>query len=361
MKKLLNKFKALKKAYQIALAALLAAILILIGCVGFYQSNLQAVSSSDKTVMFQIREGQTSDQIITNLKEQKLIKNTTVTKLYMKMHGLSDMKAGFFDLNRSWDTEKILKTLNDSKKAKQDQVVITFKEGVWAKDIASQIQTKMGIDANTLTALWNDDTYLKKMIQKYEFLDDSILNPQTKVKLEGYLFPETYAFNKRATPQEITETFLDHFDVIYQKYKKEIKASGKSMHDLITMASIVQYEARTASDMKLVAGVFYNRLDKDMTLGSSVTVCYALYDQLTDWKSCEINYDLDSPYNTNLYKGLPIGPILNPGENAIEATLNPTASDYLYFVADVYGNGDMHFAKTYEEHQANIEKYNLGM
>ena len=109
----------------------------------------------------------------------------------------------------------------------------------------------------------------------------------------------------------------------------------------------------------MIAGVFFNRLDKDMMLQSSVTVCYALYDDLTSGEDCEVNPDIDSLYNTYKYKGLPIGPILNPGEDAIQAVLHPTKSDYLYFVADVYGDGKVHYAKSYEEQLQNQEKFHL--
>ena len=122
---------------------------------------------------------------------------------------------------------------------------------------------------------------------------------------------------------------------------------------------MVQYEASTKKDMELVAGVFYNRLKKGMKLESSVTVCYALYDDLTSGEDCEIQYNIDSPYNTYKNEGLPVGPILNPGEDAIAAVLHPEKSDYLYFVADIYGDGKVYYAKTYDEQLKNQEKFNL--
>ncbi|MEG0275032.1 MAG: endolytic transglycosylase MltG, partial [Longicatena sp.] len=121
----------------------------------------------------------------------------------------------------------------------------------------------------------------------------------------------------------------------------------------------VQYEAAKKSDMDMIAGVFYNRLKQNMPLQSSVTVCYALYDNLTSSDDCEIQTDINSPYNTYQVSGLPIGPILNPGEEAIHAVLNPKDSEYLYFVADIYGDGTVYYAKTLNEQEANIDKYGL--
>ena len=141
-----------------------------------------------------------------------------------------------------------------------------------------------------------------------------------------------------------------------------------SLHELITLASIVQYEAATSEDMQRIAGVFYNRLKADMPLQSTVTVCYALYDDLdrsdTDsWKACEASTDIDSPYNTYLHSGLPVGPILNPGEEAIEAVLHPENNDYLFFIADINGvkgeAGKVYYSRTYEEHQKLQEELNL--
>lgn len=131
------------------------------------------------------------------------------------------------------------------------------------------------------------------------------------------------------------------------------------MQELITFASIVQYEASTKTDMEMIAGVFQNRMKLGMSLDSSVTVCYVLYDDMTSGEDCEVNTHIDSPYNTYKNAGLPIGPILNPGAAAIDAVLHPKDNDYLYFVADIYGDGKVYYAKTLQEQEANIDKYNL--
>ena len=146
--------------------------------------------------------------------------------------------------------------------------------------------------------------------------------------------------------------------MVYNEFADQFAQSQLSVHQLFTLASIVQYEAAKPSDMQLVAGVFYNRLAAGMKLQSSVTVCYAIdMEKDDDWMACEVNPDFDSPYNTYRVEGLPPGPILNPGRDAIQAVLQPQASDYLYFMADVKGDGTVYYAKTYAEHQANVRKY----
>lgn len=354
MKKLLTNKK-------IAIPAIIVAILVVLGIGGvvFYQQNLKPVSSVSEKLNFEVVQGDSVASITTRLEENELIRSSSVTKLYGKLHGLNDVKAGNFVLDKSWSSKEILEALNDSSKAKGDEVMITFREGIWAKDIAVELEKQLGIPAQDFINLWNDDAYLRELMQTYTFLTEDVCNDQVRVKLEGYLFPETYTFSKDADAKAITKIFLDHFQGVYDKNKAAIEQSGMSLHDIITLASIVQYEASTPEDMKMIAGVFFNRMKENMNLGSSVTVCYAMYDKLTGPDDCEVNTNIDSPYNTYLHMGLPIGPIENPGEEAIKAVLQPTESEYLYFVADIYGDGTVHYAKTLTEQEANVDKYNL--
>lgn len=347
------------KKVLIALISVCIVLAAALSMVVYYKIGLKAVASSETVTSFSVQQGETSEIVLDNLQKQELIRNKTVAKLYMKFHGLSDIKAGNFKLDAKWDTPKILETLNDSKQADGDDIKITFKEGMWAKDVAALIEQKTGVKAKELLALWNDDAYLNTLIKKYSFLSKDILNAQYKVKLEGYLYPETYRFHKDATAKQITETFLNQFQTAIAPYEADIKNSKLSMQEVITFASIVQYEASSKEDMEMIAGVFQNRLKLGMSLDSSVTVCYALYDDMTSGEDCEVNTHIESPYNTYKNAGLPIGPILNPGATAINAVLHPKDNDYLYFVADIYGDGKVYYAKTLDEQEANIDKYNL--
>lgn len=347
------------KKVLIALISVCIVLAAALSMVVYYKTDLKAVASSETVTSFSVQQGETSEIVLDNLQKQELIRNKTVAKLYMKFHGLSDIKAGNFKLDAKWDTPKILETLNDSKQADADDIKITFKEGMWAKDVAALIEQKTGVKAKELLALWNDDAYLNTLIKKYSFLSKDILNAQYKVKLEGYLYPETYRFHKDATAKQITETFLNQFQTAIAPYEADIKNSKLNMQEVITFASIVQYEASSKEDMEMIAGVFQNRLKQGMSLDSSVTVCYALYDDMTSGEDCEVNTHIESPYNTYKNAGLPIGPILNPGATAINAVLHPKDNDYLYFVADIYGDGKVYYAKTLDEQEANIDKYNL--
>lgn len=345
------------KGVLIALIVAVAVVISVLCSFLFYQISLQPVSSQSDIVTFEVAEGDSANGIIARLAEEDIIKNELGAKIYVKLNGLHEMKAGQFQLDRAWNCGDILRYLNDSSNAASEQVRITIPEGTWAKDIAAKIEAQLGIPAAEMIALWNDDAYLTELINRYDFLDESILNDQTRVKLEGYLYPETYQFDRDATKESITETFLDQFAIVYDQIKDDIAESGKSMHDVITLASLVQYEASKVEDMKLIAGVFGNRLINYMKLESSVTVCYALYEEYEHAEDCEVNANVDSPYNTYLYDGLPIGPILNPGMDAITAVLHPTPSNYLFFMADIYGDGTVYYAETLEEHEANVERF----
>ena len=260
--------------------------------------------------------------------------------------------------------KNILSTLQDSTKLKKDALVLKIPEGKWAKEIAAEISSLYDGKYSTEDILnqWNDISYIKKLTKDYSFINVNDLNNDNyKVKLEGYLFPDTYFLEKEDSLDDITRVLLDRFDVMYKENKKAFDQSDLSIHQIISLASVVQFEASKPSDMKTIAGVFYNRLDQGMKLQSSVTVCYALYDDFNDPKDCETNPEIDSPYNTYLHEGLPIGPILNPGDEAIKAVLNPEKTDYLFFAADIYGDGKVYYTKTYEEHLQKCEELGLNL
>lgn len=333
--------------------------LVIVGGLGtyfFYQTSLAPLQSTSEPVDFVVAKGETVGSVITRLKELNLIKNEFMAKVAVKLQGLQHLKRGGFVLDRSWSTTEILKRLNDLPDDNQNTVTITFQEGLWARDFANLLAQHTNVGKTELLNLWNDPVYLATLIEKYEFLTNDILNKQLKVNLEGYLAPNTYEFYQVTTAEAITERLLDQTKIIYDKYRDLFQASSYSIHELFTLASITQFEAGTAADDPIIAGIWYNRLKSNMPLQSSVTVCYALYDYKT-WQECERNTRYESPFNTYKYAGIPPGPVAAPGETAILAVLKPQKTDYYYFIAAVYTDGKIHYAKTYREHEANIAKY----
>lgn len=326
----------------------------------WYSSSLKPVATVDEKVSIQVVEGDTQDIVIDKLAEAGLIQNKLATKLYTKLNDFPRY-VGTFELSKAMSTQEIFTKLADPNNALQSFVPVTIPEGKWAKDIATILANSLpNISRDELLRLWNDPAYINELAQVYSFIDPALLtNDQYFVKLEGYLFPETYHVDLNMNEDQITRMMLDQFANVIAQFQPQIDASQYNMQEIITLASIIQFESGNPAEMSEISGVFHNRLNTGMPLGSSVTVCYALYDQFESSEQCETNTDIQSPYNTYINAGLPIGPILNPGRDAIAAALNPAQNDYLYFVSDIYGDGKTYFARTLEEHEANIDRFNL--
>lgn len=359
----MTRTKAKKKSHKglwITLTVLVILFAAVLSGALWYSNALKPAGSSQEEVGIEISEGESLDSLLTQLKEKGLIRSDMAAKIYATLHK-SDRYAGTFELNSSMSTPEILRYVSDPANIKATSVSVTIPEGKWARDIASILGNALpNLSANEFLRLWNDNAYIETLAQSYPFIDPAALeNDQYFVKLEGYLFPDTYFIDLDMNEDQVTRMILDQFGNIYNKYAQAIADSGYSLQQILTLASIIQFESGDVAEMKDISGVLHNRLAQSMPLQSSVTVCYALYDDFNTSEQCETNTDIDSPYNTYLHNGLPIGPILNPGEDAIEAALYPNQNEYLYFVSDIYGDGKTYFASTYEEHLANIERFNL--
>ena len=357
-----KKRKRLRRGIIVLLIVLIVFVSAGIGLKRYYDYCLEPVDKSDSTqIQITVDQNDSLQQITEKLKQDNLIHDRKVAYYYARMNGISDFYAGVFALNRSMDLNTIFTRLTNVNASDADALNVTIVEGDWAKDIAEKISETLGtVSYDYLMNLWNNKEWIESEMSKYPFLTEEMFADGTRCYLEGYLCPETYRFTKKMSAEEITETILDQTLAVYNQYKDQFAASKYSIHQLYTLASIVQYEGGSDEEvLRNIASVFYNRLDQNMPLGSSVTVCYAIdYDKDVDnWQSCEVNTDFESPYNTYLHTGLPPGPIQNPGINAIAAVLNPNQTDYLYFVADVYGDGTVYFSKTEEEHNALVQKY----
>ncbi len=325
----------------------------------FYVLDQVSAPDTDITTVFTISSNDSPKTILANLEEEGLIKNDTLAYYYSRLFLSPSYKAGSYKLSSDMDLASIIEYISNEENALTDTVVITFTEGSWLKEYAALLAENTNLTSAELLAYWSDEEVVRSYMEDYPFLTEEIFDEDIRYYLEGYLFPDTYEFFRETDLDTVTRRFLDRTLVIYETYAEEIAASDLSVHEIFTLASIVQYEASSSEDMGLVAGVFYNRLEAGMLLQSSVTVCYAMdIDKEGDsWTACEYNSDYNSPYNTYLYSGLTPGPILNAGEEAIKAVLEPTESNYYYFMADVCGDGTVYYAETLSEHQANVSRY----
>ncbi|NLC41957.1 MAG: endolytic transglycosylase MltG [Erysipelothrix sp.] len=345
---------------------LLVVVLILAGSgvfgYNYYQQLNEPVSSSSQEVAFTVPSGASISTVLTQLEEDGLIRSAFATKIKQQLSPVAvDLKAGEFTLDTSWDAQEMLQFMSNSQNILVDVVNLTFIDGERATDYARVIESKLGIPATEVLETWNDPEYLASLIDTYEVLTDDILSSDVRYALEGYLAPNTYQFFLDADVKDVTKRLLDQSEKFYLENKTLFDNSQLSIHEVFNLSSIVQLEAKYPEDMKLVASVFHNRLALPMRLESSVTVCYAL-DQYTSWQECESNVGIESPYNTYRVDGLPVGPIANPGANALLAVLDPVESNYYFFMSEMYGDtqGTFHYAETFAEHEKNVNQYLRG-
>ncbi len=323
-----------------------------------YKSNLKPVSDVPETVLFEVKAGSSVKDVANDLEAAGLVRDADSAYLFARRNDLGNIKSGEYELDKSWDPEKIFTWISDASNAIVYDTTVTIVEGDWAKDMANKIANATSVTADELMNLWNDETYLRSLMGRYPFITEDLFNRDIRTKLEGYLAPNTYRFYQETTAEEITEKILDQSLKVYNELEADMKKSSLSINEIYTLASIVQFESGDVNEMANISGVFWNRLDIDMPLQSSATVCYAIdFDKGDHWMDCEVNGNYESPYNTYKYGGLPPGPILNPGYDAIYATLHPAKHKYYYFMADVYGTGQIYYAETLAEHEANVSKY----
>jgi len=322
-------------------AAIGVVIAAIISTAVWYNWALQPVNKNDQqNVRLIVTSGETSREIIDNLAAQGLVRSKLATRIYIDLSGKKDkLQAGGYLLAKNMKVSDIVEHIASGK---TDELNITILPGLTLKELAdSQVDgslaqqgfSKEEIEA-AFTASYNSPLLADR--------------PQGQT-LEGYIFPETYRMN---AGDKLNTVFERAFDELYQKLKNDgliekFAARGLNLHQALTLASIVGREVANPTEQKQVAQVFYSRLAQNMVLGADATFEYAA-EQLGVTPAV----DIDSPYNTRTNPGLPPGPIANMNYTALQAVADPAPGDYLYFVSG--DDGKTYFARTFEEHEANI-------
>lgn len=298
-------------------------------------------------------------ELINELANNNLIRNRTFAYYYLKIFKANKhFNKGIYTIKDGMGLNSILDHLGNPENSTKSTITsITIIPGDWCKHIAKTIAENTSINSDDLMNYWKDAKVFDELSKKYTFLTKNIKDNKPYVYLEGYLAPDTYEVRYNSSVEEVTEKLLDQTQKIFNERQEKIKASKLNPHEIFTLASIVQYESGAKKDNRLIAGVFFNRLNEGMMLQSSPTRCYIIGQDKEDfnWSDCEINLKEYNAYDTYQVEGLPPGPISNPGVDAIEAVLDPEATEYLYFIGDL--NNNTYFAKTFEEHEKNICKY----
>lgn len=340
----------------------LSLFLVVIGGILAYetfQTLSTPVSEESTLVKFEVVAGDTMTSVLARLEAEGVIRNRFVARFILRNQPVMVYRGNYM-LDKSYSVQTIMEILSNPTAAIQNTVRITLPPGFWAKHMAERIATFTNVTAEELLNAWNDETFVRTLIEEYPVLTTDILRRKDEVRvlLEGYLAPNTYEFFVDTSVEAITRILLNETQRVFDRNRSAFLNSGRSIHDIFIMASIVEFEAFRPEEKQLVAGVFYNRLRINMRLQASPTVCYALY-VFEDWRECEnyANQRINSPFNTYVITGLPVGPIMNPSEIALVATINYTPSRYFYFLADVHGDRTIHFAETFAQHQANIDRF----
>jgi UPF0755 protein len=346
----------MNRVLKIIIGVVILLVSLVLLAFSYYVYELTPISDDNKTIEVEIPKGASGSKVGSILKTNNLIRDVNIFKLYLKLHNVNKMNYGVYELNKTMSVKKLVDIISGGQTINND-IKLLFKEGLNMRGIAKVIANNTNNSEEDVFNLLKDTPYIDSLISEYWFLTDDIKNKDIYYPLEGYLAPNTYQFaNKDVTVKEIFKVMLDQTDAVLTPYKDKVK--GYTIHQFLTLASVVESEGVNDEDRAKIASVFYNRLAKKMPFQSCVTACYAT--KTEPCISSQVDTHYSSPYNTYLSSmagKLPVGPVSNPGVASIEATMNPADTDYLYFLADKYKN--TYFFKTYEEHQlkqAQLEK-----
>ncbi|MEA2088885.1 MAG: endolytic transglycosylase MltG [Patescibacteria group bacterium] len=296
---------------------------------------------------FKIESGQSVNEISRNLKKQGIIHSSFVFEIYLwLLKSEGKIKAGNYNLDCPINIKDLSEILIQGQKIGLERKIKII-EGWNIKDIAKYLA-----DEN-ITAQ-NDFLDFVKNYKidntKFSFLTDT----KNKYDLEGFLFPDTYKIYKDAQNSDIVNKMLNNFNQkITKKIRSDIQFQNKTLFEIIIIASIIEKEVRNENDMKIVSGIFWDRIKNGQPLESCATIGYILGENKRQYSYEDTR--IDSPYNTYLRQGLPSGPICNPGLKAIKAAVYPEFTEYNYFLSKK--NGETVFSKTFKEHSLNTRKY----
>ena len=268
---------------------------------------------------------------------------------------LAEQTSGFipgdYSISSNMSSNKILNLLTTNISDESESMKFTIPEGYTIEQIGNVLDNQGIVTKDAfLNAVRNRD-----YSSEYSFLRDIPNNEKYKYALEGYLFPDTYTVHKDITAEEIVIMMLNRFEEILSRYTTYVTSSDYSTHELLTIASMIEQEAKLEEERPMISGVIYNRLANHMNLQMCSTVQYSLKKRKVTLTTNDLSQD--TPYNTYLYDGLPIGPICNPGEACLRAALMPSEHDYYFFVLDDANIGSHHFSSTINEHNSAKHLY----
>lgn len=343
-----NKGKG-KKGKLKLLVALIAVLLVLVLGGLVYTIGLGPVdSSNDDEITVNIPSGSGASSIVYILEENGLVKNTLCAKINARIGGYNSLQANSYVFSKSMSFREMMRAINTGDFNYISKKSINIIAGYRIPQVAAAMAEELPYTEEEIIKKWADKEYLKTLIAKYDFLTDEILADNILYPLEGYFYADTYFItDDNESIEQATDMFLQRMDKEIASRKDLIKKSGFTVHQFLTLSSIVTKEGGSIDkDLPTVAGVFINRLNKGISLGSDVTVNYIYQQDKVNLTKGQLAND--SPYNTRIHTGLPPSPICAVLDSRMDAVLNYEKTDYMFF----YGcpDGSVIFTKTLEEH-----------
>ena len=364
-----------KKSHVKAFVISFLVFLALLSAGGYFgyqyvlDSLLPIDANSKKYVTVQIPDGSNVQEIGTTLEKAGLVKHGLIFSFYAKYKNYTDLKAGYYNLQKSMSTEDLLKELQKGGTDEPQEPVLatlTIPEGYTIDQIAQAVGQLQGdfkepLTAEAFLAKVQDETFISQEVAKYPSLLESLPTKESgaRYRLEGFLFPATYSIKESTTVESLIDEMLAAMDKTLAPHYSTIKSKNLTVNELLTIASLVEKEGAKTEDRKLIAGVFYNRLNLGMPLQSNIAILYAqgkLGQKISLADDAGIDTSIDSPYNVYTNLGLMPGPVDSPSLDAIESSINQTKSENLYFVADVT-DGKVYYASNKEEHDRNVAEH----
>lgn len=344
--------------------AVIIGILLIGGAVLF--NHYTKSMGVDEKVELTIEKGTSPSKIGELLEEKGLIRSNTFYKIYLKLFNVNNLKAGKYELNKNMSLEEILSKLKEGNNYNEEEISLTFREGINMRSIAKVIANNTDNTETAVFDLLKNEEYLKGLINDYWFITEDILNKDIYYSLEGYLYPDTYRFNSRkVTVEEIFNKLIKKMDNVLTPLKEQIEKSEFNVHQILTLASIAELESKDKEDYReKIISVFANRLDKKMSLGSDITTRYSI--KLDDKRALKKSeYQTVNAYNTRsetMAGKLPAGPISMPSSSSILAVLNYPETDYLYFIANIQTGETFFYSKysDFEKKKQELSKVNNG-
>jgi peptidoglycan lytic transglycosylase G len=331
--------------WLVVLLALAAALVAVIGYRGYKSADVPYKGYSDPEVFFTVEKGASGARIAEGLEREGIVSDRRLFLAALRLNrDKGTIKAGEYRFAEPLSTIQVLDRLVSGDVF---TFPVTVPEGLTLMETADHL-ARLGLaDAGTFRESF------EAAVSSVAELDPGAAN------LEGYLYPTTYRFTRNVQPGEVTRTMVAQFKLVFSEVKRaRAREIGLTPHQVVTLASVIEKETGVPAERPLIGSVFLNRLDRGMPLQSDPTIIYALKLQgRYDGNLRKTDLDMDTPYNTYRFPGLPPGPIASPGEAAIDAVLFPADSKYLYFVSK--NDGSHHFSATYAEHIDAVQKYQV--